>query len=268
MPLLHSGNFDIHYQWHPSSNEGVPTLVLLHGFLEEMSMWEPFLDSWNAHANLLRIDLPGHGKSKGNAGVHTMDLMAECIHDLLDHLGLQRVLLLGHSMGGYVGLSFVEHYPEYVQSLCLLCSSTSEDSAPRKVMRDKAAALVQRSKKAFVRSAIPQLFTPELRDAHRSAIEYTTARAMEMEEEGIVGAILGMKARHDFSRILYTGSGQSDFSVGLIFGTTDELVPVEKPLEWKNAPLVRFAYQSPGGHMAHITDQKGVLNAVVNWLGQ
>ena len=102
------------------SGTGKENLVLLHGFMENLMIWtdmEPYLAK---DFTLIKIDLPGHGLSKIYREIHTMELMAEEVKKLTDHLKLENFHLLGHSMGGYVSLAFADTFSASLKSFTLL----------------------------------------------------------------------------------------------------------------------------------------------------
>ena len=96
------------------TGNGKEVLVLLHGFMENISIWSDMEPHLSKNFSLLKIDLPGHGQSDIIAEVQTMELMAEEVKKVLDDQKLEKVHLLGHSMGGYISLGFAEKYPEYL----------------------------------------------------------------------------------------------------------------------------------------------------------
>ena len=105
------------------SGAGKEKLVLLHGFMENLMIWEEMETHLSEDFTLIKIDLPGHGLSKIYREIHTMELMAEEVKKLTDHLKLENFHLLGHSMGGYVSLAFAEKFPETLKSLTLFFST-------------------------------------------------------------------------------------------------------------------------------------------------
>ena len=86
-------------------------LVLLHGFLENSSMWHPFIPNLTQRNRVVCIDLLGHGKTNCLGYAHPMELMSEAVEAVLKHLRLRKYYMIGHSMGGYVALSFAEKNP-------------------------------------------------------------------------------------------------------------------------------------------------------------
>ncbi len=68
-------------------------IVLLHGYLETLEIWEVFAASLAKHYRVITLDLPGHGLSGWNGGVHTMEFMADAVKGVLDKLDVQECLL-------------------------------------------------------------------------------------------------------------------------------------------------------------------------------
>ncbi len=126
-------HINIHY-----TDKGKGTaIVLLHGFLENSTMWKPFISRLSKKNRVITIDLLGHGKTECLGYVHTMEDMAEAVKAVLSKLRLRRVVVIGHSMGGYVALAFVEKYSNNVKGLCLMNSTATADSEEKKINRDR-----------------------------------------------------------------------------------------------------------------------------------
>ena len=104
MTILHK-NASI---WFSVSGNG-PAIVLLHGFLEDSSMWTDLASVLSKKNKVICIDLLGHGKTDSLSYVHTMEEMADTVLTVLKHLGLRKYTFIGHSMGGYVALAFEKH---------------------------------------------------------------------------------------------------------------------------------------------------------------
>ena len=97
------------------SGRGKEVLVLLHGFMENSSIWADMEGFLSKDFRLIKVDLPGHGLSEVKTSPQTMEMMADEVKATLDSLNLRAVHLLGHSMGGYVSLAFAEKYPEMLR---------------------------------------------------------------------------------------------------------------------------------------------------------
>ncbi len=89
-------------------------IVLLHGFTESMEIWNGFIPVLKEEFRVITIDLPGHGHSELLNGICTMDRMADAVKNVLDNLNAGKVILIGHSMGGYVSLAFARRFTSMI----------------------------------------------------------------------------------------------------------------------------------------------------------
>ena len=89
-------------------------VILLHGFLEDLHIWDEFSSELSKSYRVISIELPGHGKSENFGYVHSMELMADAVMAVLKQERLRKVVIIGHSMGGYVSLAFAEKYSDHL----------------------------------------------------------------------------------------------------------------------------------------------------------
>ena len=106
------------------SERGQKCIVLLHGYLESMLVWDEFVDLLKGEYRVVTLDLPGHGVSLVDTEVHTMEYLAECVALTMEALGIDRYHVVGHSMGGYVALAMLDNYAQHLASITLLSSTT------------------------------------------------------------------------------------------------------------------------------------------------
>ena len=135
-----------------------PVIVLLHGFLESSTMWKKLIPEFSKNNFLVTIDFPGHGKSGVISETHSMELMAEVVHELLKELNIASATFIGHSMGGYVALAYAELYEKEAEKLILLNSTPQADSEERKENRDRSIEIVGKVPEAYISMAIGNLF--------------------------------------------------------------------------------------------------------------
>ena len=241
-----------------------PAVVLLHGFLESRVMWKDIIKGLAATRRVIAIDLLGHGQTPCLSYVHTMDEMAEAVHAVLKALGLRKVHLVGHSMGGYVGLAFAEHYPDMLKSLTLFYSTSQADPPEKRKDRDRAIAVVKQNPLLFVNASFPALFAggPEARKPAGYAANLKVAR--ETKAQGIVAALEGMKRRPDREVLLHFGAAP----VYMISGEEDPRVPLESVKREHQAPRVGEVVITPGGHMGHLEEPGRCLQALRRFTAQ
>ncbi|MER5910716.1 alpha/beta fold hydrolase [Streptomyces sp. NPDC001982] len=104
----------------PRDGDGVP-LVFVHGWTADRHRWDHQMAHFSATRRVIRLDLRGHGESSG-AGVRTVAELAEDVLALLDHLEVDRFVLIGHSMGGMISQTLALAHPERVERMVLVDS--------------------------------------------------------------------------------------------------------------------------------------------------
>ena len=222
-------------------------IVLLHGFLENQRMWKGFLDPFSKKYRIITIDLLGHGQTECLGYVHSMEDNADMVHAVLSELRIRKAILVGHSMGGYVGLALAELFPETIKGLVLLNSTTRADSEERKTNRDRAIAAVKQNYTNFIRLSITNLFSENNRERLISEIENVKTAALKTPLQGIVASLEGMKIRKDREVLLHF----APFPVLLILGQQDPVLNYEETKEQiENTPTQLVSF--PDGHMSHI----------------
>ena len=179
-----------------------PAIVLLHGFLESSTMWKPLIPELSKNHFAITFDFPGHGKSGIISEIHSMELMAEVVNEMLKYLHVPSATFIGHSMGGYVSLAYAEMFPGKVEKLVLLNSTPAADSEERKENRDRALKIIDQNAKAYIGMAIGNLFAETSREKFAAAIEALKIEAYSFLVEGIKAAIRGMRDRKDRMEVL------------------------------------------------------------------
>ena len=117
-------NRKVHYT---SSGSG-PAVLLLHGFLEDLTMWDDLEPEFSKKNCVVRIDLLGHGLTESQGEVHSMEDQAEMVKTVIEELKIDRYAVIGHSMGGYIALAMAELYPGDLTGLVLMNSTSLPDS--------------------------------------------------------------------------------------------------------------------------------------------
>jgi len=229
-------------------------IVLLHGFLESLEVFDEFSDKLSKHFRVISIDLPGHGQTPSIGYVHTMELMAECAKAVFDSLGIRKYVVAGHSMGGYVALAFAELFPQHTAGLCLFHSTAMPDSEEKKKDRDRLAEIVKNDHTPsrnefgtrFVFDLIPKLFAEENLSLLKEEVAKAKQIALSTPKEGIVAALKGMKERPSRELVLKN----ADCPVLFIIGKQDVI------LAWENllllAGLPKKSYQLVLEHAGHM----------------
>ena len=189
-------------------------LVLLHGFLEDSSIWDSIVKELQKERQVICIDLPGHGKSEGIAEIHSMNVMASAVREVLNILNIQEFSIAGHSMGGYVSLELLKIFPMIIKSVMLINSTPIDDTVEKQEIRERSVKLVGVNKEAYVSMAISNLYSEESKEKLTLEIENLKSRAVEMKAENIQAALNGMKIRTNYLEVLKMFSGQKIIVAG------------------------------------------------------
>ncbi|WP_324719756.1 alpha/beta fold hydrolase [Salinimicrobium sp. HB62] len=237
---------EIHYS---IAGEGEAT-VMLHGFLESSEIWEEFLPEFSRYGKIITVDLPGHGRSGCLDEIHSMDLMAEVVLEVMKTTGVKKANFIGHSMGGYVGLAFLEKHPGMLQDFMLLNSTPQADSEEKKEIRDRSVELVKRNKPAYVTMAINNLLSPKNTGKFSEEIEILKERALKFPTRGITAALEGMKIRTNKTEVLKSFSGNKI----LVAGRQDPLVNIKELKQLAEESGCGFISFS-GGHLSYIENK-------------
>lgn len=222
-------------------------VVLLHGFLEDRSIWKDLIEDLKHAYRVINIDLPGHGGSGIFGEVHSMEEMARAVRSVLNKQKVKKAVIAGHSMGGYVALAFAELYPEMVQAIALINSTPFPDNETKKINRDRAAEAVRHNKRNFIGLTIPSLFSEAHRTTYSKEIEELKTKAGEMPVGGITAALMGMKDRPDRSHIMLSGK----IPCLLIIGKEDAVVSPDSLVTLSGIDHVKVV-ELEGGHMSYL----------------
>jgi len=241
------------------SGEGT-AIVLLHGFLENKKMWTDYASFFSQKHRVITIDLLGHGETDSLGYVHEMEDNANVVNAVLENLKIEKAIILGHSMGGYVALAFAELYPEKVEKVVLQNSTSKEDSKEKKTNRTRAIKAVKQNYINFVSLAIANLFSENNRNRLAEEIEKAKIEALKTPLQGIVASLEGMKIRKDREGLLR----KNQFPVLLVLGKKDPVLNYEENLsqiEGTNVQLVSFE----DGHMSHIENKEELKSVLVDF---
>ena len=221
------------------SGRGIP-LVCLHGFPLDHTIWLPLMREMRQGARLILPDLRGHGRSPAPQGTYTMRSMAEDVVRLLDRLEVERAVVAGHSMGGYVALAFARHFPDRLLGLALVASHVYADpEAKRKDRLQTAQEVLQSGVEGLTHMADHMTRQPALREELRQMIR-------KAPPQGVAGVLRGMAERQD-EMALWSSLGQSAM---LIAGAEDQVVSLERSRTMGRAlPAGQYVEIAGAGHM-------------------
>ena len=228
-------------------------VVLLHGFLGSHQIWEHTTNNLSKSYRVIAIDLPGHGNTPCFGYAHSMELMAKCVKSVLDFLKLKKYVIIGHSMGGYVGLAFADLYPDNLKGFCLYHSTAYADSDEKQKDRLRAINAVKANKNIYTVATIKNLFASKNLKYLKEEIIFATNIAKKTPKNGVISALYGMKDR--FSRDIILGL--VTYPVLMVIGQHDNVLPAAQLLEqaktFKNGTVLFLEHD---GHLGFLESPK------------
>lgn len=242
----------LHYR---VSGNGDPVLFL-HGFLEDASMWEGIYPAIAAEGfQVFCLDLPCHGESRYNGQVCEMKEMAEIVAAFIKSQQLSKPIIIGHSMGGYVGLELAKLMEI---ELILLHSNFWADAEEKKKDRDRVAQIVKSNKNRLIQEAIPNLFAPFNRIKCRKTIQELIEKAAEIPANEIIAATIGMRNRLPNHTVLNTTK------TSIIQGDHDPIIPTDLLLENMAEYLAKEQVYiiENSGHMSIWEQPENLINSL------
>ena len=251
----------LHYRDEGRNHE--QTLVLLHGYLQNLDIWSSYVLFYMRTMHVITIDLPGHGYSECFGDVHSMDLMAKSVKAVLDDAGVEQCVMVGHSMGGYVALAFADLFPHHLRGLGLLHSHALADTDKIIERRMETCDQVMSNRASYIVGFIPPLFDVSKRNELTLEIKDLQDQCLETKAESIVAAQRGMASRPSRIHVLQSLEVPTLF----VYGKNDTRIPVElalaQAMEARHAEILLLDNVA---HMAHIEERDYVRPRIQNFV--
>lgn len=243
-----------------------PVLVLLHGYLETMYVFNEFVEALKPRYRVIVIDLPGHGltdsapvDADGNR-VNTMDFATRVVAGVLDKCGVRKAYLAGHSMGGYVTLQALRTMPERLEGAILPHSHPLPDAPEKAQDREREKALIAAGKlQALAAASIPKMYDEDNLRACDEKIRETIELCETHDPEGIISCIEGMRTRPDQQEIML----HPPVPLLLVHGDHDNFLPLETVAKFKTEfPAVQYQLIPDTGHNSFIERPDAAVAAI------
>ena len=230
-----------------------PTLLLVHGFPHDHTLWDPQVESLRDVARVLAPDLPGFGASSAPRTTMTMDDYAGALSATVD----EPCVICGLSMGGYVALAFLAKHPEKVKGL-ILCNTRSgaDDEKAREGRRASETKVEEAGVPELANGMLPKMLTPKATADLRASVLAMMAR---QPAPGVIAALRGMAARPDRTPML------SSIRVPtlILTGRDDTLIPPSESEAMARAiPGSRLLIIDGAAHLSNL-DARVAFDAAV-----
>ncbi len=242
-----------------------PPILLIHGFPLCRRMWRPQLNKLPlAGWRVVAPDLRGFGDSDAPDGPYSMEIFADDVVGLMDHLGIEKAVIGGMSMGGYVLFNLLERYPERTKGAIFITTRANADDEAGRARRLQLATDVRKFGPQVVADAFRQvLFAPVTPAERPKLVEEVYGWMVANDSRGLAGGLLAIRERKDYTHLL----GSFQVPTMAIAAEDDQAAPP--------AALGVIAAGVPGcclctipaaGHLANLEDVKAFNACVLEFL--
>jgi pimeloyl-ACP methyl ester carboxylesterase len=237
-------------------------VVLIHGFCGNHNYWKYIVPHLVKKNRVLTIDLRGHGESSTPRDSYEITEMAEDISILLNSLQINRATIVGHSLGGYIGLAFAEAYPEKLSGLALVHSTAYPDTEEGKVNRDRGIQkITAEGIVPFVNDLIPKLFSDKNVNERKNEIDYVKSIGYKTSDYGAICALDAMKNRPDRNDVLRN----LEVPVLLVAGRDDQLIPLDRAFSVEKSTITHTVIEDCG-HMSMLEQPDQLVDVLLHYL--
>ncbi|EPY11536.1 MULTISPECIES: alpha/beta fold hydrolase [Paenibacillus] len=239
-----------------------PAVILLHGYCGSSKYWEAIMPMLAQNYRVIAPDLRGHAKSDSPVGAYTIEQMADDVLALADKLELSQFVLLGHSLGGYITLSFAQRYSSRLHGFGLIHSTSLPDTEEGKQNR---LAVVEKLQSQgivpVVDGLIPKLFAPQHLEEHALQVSRAKEIGYCTPPQGAAGAALAMRERTDRTSVLQA----SELPVLLVAGEHDQIVTADKAFTASGDNISQVTIEK-AGHMSMMETPATLADALHTYL--
>lgn len=241
-----------------------PSVVLLHGYPFNRSMWSDQVEELRKHHRVIVPDLRGHGESAVTPAPATMQSMASEVAGLLESLNISRATIGGLSMGGYVALAFYRLFPLRVRSLVLADTRAQGDTEEVKQNREQQAEkALNEGMEGIADGLLPKLLAPETVTKHPEIVKQLRAMMAETNPEGAAAALRGMASRQDQTSFL----SRIIAPTLILVGSEDAITPVaDSELMHREIGGSRLQIIEGAGHVSNLERPEEFNAALVKFL--
>jgi pimeloyl-ACP methyl ester carboxylesterase len=237
-------------------------IVFLHGFPLSSGAWHKQIEVFRLARRVIAPDLRGFGSSATVPGPTTMSQYAGDVHQLIERLAADPVVLVGHSMGGYVALAFALEFPQMLRGLVLVSTNAGSDTAEKAAARHATAEKVKAEGVSVVIDAMtPKMLAPGNQNA--GTVERARKMMSSSQPEGVIGALLGMAERPDVTAQL----AQIAVPTLIITGANDALIPrTESEKLNQGIPHSQLSVIPRAGHLVAFERPEDFNRVLLDWL--
>jgi len=199
-----------------------PTIILIHGFPLNKLMWEKQIEMLKEDFRVIAYDIRGHGNTDAGNDNFSIELFVNDLLGLMDALKIDRTILCGFSMGGYIALNAIEAYPERFNALLLCDTNCAADMSEAKEKRLKTIENIkEQGLEKYAGESLKKLFAPISFSQHREEIGIVREMIMNTSKQSLYKTLHALAERKETC----PGLHEIKVPVLIMVGKEDEITP-------------------------------------------
>lgn len=232
-------------------SDDAPVIIFIHGFPLNKTMWNYQIEALMGRFRVIAYDIRGHGDSDAGNDNFSIDLFATDLIQFMDALKIEKASLCGLSMGGYIALNAIEHYPERFDALVLSDTNCQPDSAEVKEKRMKTIYnILDNGVSNYADESVKNLFAQESFNTHEDEILSVKNMICNTSEGSLGCTLLALAARKETCNKL----SDIDVPVLILVGKEDKITPPEVSTLMHDKIKNSTIYVIP--HAAHLSNME------------
>jgi len=247
-------NYEIH------GKDGAPWLTFSHSLACTLRMWDEQLDAFKDRFRILLYDTRGHGASEAPKGPYTLDMLAEDLRQLLEHLKIAQTHFVGLSMGGMIGQTLVLKQPDLFDRVVLADTGHTQTPETKKQWEERILTAETRGMQPLVSSTLERWFTKDFREKEKDAVARIAALIQATPVPGYVGCCHAISNLNTTARLK-----EIKRPVLAITGAQDAAAPGTRYIG-ENVPGAETVVIPQAAHIANIEQAEAFNRALREFL--
>jgi pimeloyl-ACP methyl ester carboxylesterase len=247
-----------------TGNKNKKPIIFIHGFPFDHHMWDKQVSEFNSSFFCVTYDIRGLGISPAGDGQFTLESFVDDLEFLINDLGLNKPILCGLSMGGYIAFRSVERFENKLGGLILCDTKPGTDTDAGRLNRAEGIKKINKDGvQKFISGFVPNCFTDKFVSAPDDEYNEILSRALNFDPAGVKGCLLAMQGRTDVTSYLTS----IQIPTFVVCGEEDKFTPPE--VMKTAADLIKkseFVTIPGAGHMSPVENPEYFNKSVLDFL--
>lgn len=256
---------NINVSYNDEGPEGAPMIIFIHGFPLNKSMWNKQLNALKDDFRVIAYDIRGHGATEVGEIDFSIDLFVSDLLSFMDALKIEKTMICGLSMGGYIALNAIENHPDRFTALILSDTNCTADTPEAKEKRMKTIINIKENGvEKLAEDLLPNLFASE-------SFKSNTEEIAAVREMIVTTSIPSLnKSLHALANRKETCSKLSKIKVPtlILVGEEDKITPPEAAIAMHEKIKDSLLQLIPhAGHLSNLENENEYNSQLERFLG-